>query len=273
MSARVACGEDLSEPAGQVTEGGNPTPSGTEDVPPVKVEAPKGPSDQIVDQEFHDLIPSVYFKPVIKLDTETCDDKDLISMLSPEGKELEKMCIKGFKRCLMEGSCFVVRGTTVKSYNYHSCVDSRSRFLENNLDKCPYGYGVYRSCLDPYFTVAADRRYYKTGDVIFVPKLVGVELPGGGLHDGFLIVRDIGDKIKGPRRFDFYTGIYTHLSKKNSIAKEGFAEYSNRFQFRRANAKETENALRLRNYPGLTKEVLESAKDLDLDGLSLRSIF
>ncbi|MGE5084662.1 MAG: 3D domain-containing protein [Bacillota bacterium] len=271
LPSQVAFAEDSSPPALKDADNTNANNPGEATAP--KQETPTVPAGGIADYDYHDLIPSVYFKPVIKIVPDACDDKELVSMLSPEGKELEKMCLKDFKRCLMEGSCFVVRENSLKSYNYHSCVDSRSRFVEDDLGQCPYGYGVYRSCLDPYFTVAADRRYYKSGDVIFVPKLVGIELPGGAIHDGFFIVRDIGNKIKGPRRFDFYTGIYTHLSEKNTIAKEGFADYSNRFRFRRATQQESEQVLHLRNYPGLTKEVLEGAKDIDLDGVSFGGLF
>jgi len=155
-----------------------------------------------------------------------------------------------------------MKGKNVKSYNYHTRVDGRSRFEQADTEKCPYGYGVRRSCLDPYFTVAADRRYYKPGDVIFVPKLVGLKLSDGITHDGFLIVRDIGEKIKGPRRFDFFTGIHTHLSNNNPIANEGFADYSSRFKFRRATEKETEVVQHLRNYPGLNEATFDEAKDL-----------
>lgn len=236
-----------------------PTPSPTPKPSPTPAQPPK---DKITDYNLHDLIPSVYFKPIINLDANNCESQQMMCMYSPEGKALERMCEKDFKRCLMEGSCFVMKGKNVKSYNYHTRVDGRSRFEQADTEKCPYGYGVRRSCLDPYFTVAADRRYYKAGDVIFVPKLVGLKLSDGITHDGFLIVRDIGEKIKGPRRFDFFTGIHTHLSNNNPIANEGFADYSSRFKFRRATEKETEVVQHLRNYPGLNEATFDEAKDL-----------
>ncbi|MFM6927847.1 MAG: 3D domain-containing protein [Bdellovibrio sp.] len=252
---------DLPPPAPSPSPSPTPAPTATPTPKPSPVpEQP--PKDKITDYNLHDLIPSVYFKPIINLDVKNCDSEQMTCMYTPAGKALQRMCEKDFKRCLMEGSCFVMKVNAVKSYNYHTRVDGRSRFEENHSEKCPYGYGVRRSCLDPYFTVAADRRYYKPGDVIFVPKLVGLKLPGGVSHDGFLIVRDIGEKIKGPRRFDFFTGIHTHLSKNNPIANEGFADYGNRFKFRRATEKETEIVIRLRNYPSLNEATFNEAKDL-----------
>ena len=254
---------DLPPPVVEPTPTPTPTPSPTATPTPTPTpKPPQVPKDKITDYNLHDLIPSVYFKPVINLDTKNCESSQMTCMYSPSGKALERMCEKDFKRCLMEGSCFVMKNKVFKSYDYYNRIGGRSRFKSDDTEKCPYGYGVRRSCLDPYFTVAADRRYYKAGEVIFVPQLVGMKLPSGATHDGFMIVRDIGGMIKGPRRFDFFTGLQTHLSSENPLANEGFGDYGNRFKFRRATDKETETTIQLRNYPGLNEATLQNAKDL-----------
>ena len=65
-------------------------------------------------------------------------------------------------------------------------------------------------CLTPFFSVAADPKYFSIGDVICVPGLEGKDIqvaPGKTVkHTGCLIVGDKGSAIKGENRFDFFTG-------------------------------------------------------------------
>ncbi len=204
------------------------------------------------------LNPTIYYKPTIHLDQNRCDSSEMTEMKSPQDKVLAVMCMKDFNNCVMQGSCFVASGgERLRSFNYYARgADTIPRFTEVDLRRCPYGYGVRNSCLDPYFTVAADLKIYKVGDVIYVPRLVGAPMPDGETHDGFLIIRDAGGGIIGPNRFDFFTGFYNHLSRENTMARLGFGDKTNAFEFRLASEEEAQVVRERRGYPGLKKVVI-----------------
>jgi len=202
------------------------------------------------------LTPTIYYKPTVQQKNAKCSSNSLRDLLSPDGHTLATLCPDDYKSCLMQGSCFVVDGEKVLSYNYHSTKEGVPRFIPVDLDKCPYGYGVRSSCLDPYFSVAADLKYYSPGDVIFIPRLIGAVMPNGEVHDGYLIVRDSGGGIVGEARFDFFTGFFSHLAKENTLAHLGFGDPKNRFEFRRATEEEAQEVRARRNYPGLKPKVL-----------------
>ena len=210
----------------------------------------------------NELIPTIYYKPTIVLDLNKCGANELKDFVSPDGAVLETLCEVDFNRCLMQGSCFVARPDgTQKSYNVHSKKDNVFRFIEVDLKRCPYGYGVRNTCLDPYFSVAADLKFYKVGEVIFIPRLVGVQMPNGEIHDGYLVVRDKGGGVEGPVRFDFFTGFYNHLSKDNVMARLGFGDPKNRFEFRRATEEEAAKTRTQRAYPGVLKPKISSVSN------------
>lgn len=206
------------------------------------------------------LNPTIYYKPTIHLDRSKCEAADLVDMKTPDDKLLATLCKADFNRCVMQGSCFIVGADQVmRSFNYHARgPDTVPRFVEVDLRRCPYGYGMRNACLDPYYTVAADLKIYKMGDVIFVPRLVGVQMPDGEKHDGFLIVRDAGGGIQGANRFDFFTGFYNFIDRENTMARLGFADKTNSFEFRRASESEAASVRDRRGYPGLRKVVLEA---------------
>ncbi|MNL04001.1 hypothetical protein D3C87_1245580 [compost metagenome] len=112
------------------------------------------------------------------------------------------------------------------------------------------------SCLDPYYTVAADLTIYKSGDVIFVPKVVGIKLPTGETHDGFFIVRDRGAAILGPFRFDFFTGFEGIRDMANILARMGFGNKKNSFDFRMATPEEAQIIRERQGYPGIKRQVV-----------------
>lgn len=63
------------------------------------------------------------------------------------------------------------------------------------------------NALVPCKTLAADPRYYKTGTVIHIPAFEGKICPQNDEPvDGCFIVGDVGSSIKGPGRFDMFTG-------------------------------------------------------------------
>lgn len=202
------------------------------------------------------LSPTIYYKPTVHFDAAKCTQEQLKDMLNPDGKVLTTICSADFDRCLIEGSCFVDKAGSVRSFNYHSRIKDIPRFVEVDLRKCPFGYGVNSTCLDPYYTVAADLTIYKTGDVIFVPRLVGAPMPDGSTHDGFMVIRDRGARIVGQGRFDFFTGFYNHASKDNIIARLGFGDSYARFDYRMATDEEAQAARERRGYPGLKNVVV-----------------
>ena len=197
------------------------------------------------------LNPTIYFQPIIKKDLSNCSS--LRDLYSPEGTILETLCEADYKSCVVQGTCTVLANDKMTSYNFHSQKDGRSRFMLVDLKACPYVYGMRTTCLDPYFSVAADLSIYKLGDVIFIPKLVGVRMPNGEIHDGFLIVRDAGGGVVGSRRFDFYTGFVSYNSKANTLAQLGFGDPKSQIEFRMATPDEANSVRAQRNYPGLQK--------------------
>lgn len=197
------------------------------------------------------LSPTIYYKPTIYLNKSKCSSNSLRDMKTPDGHILQTMCEDDFKLCLREGSCFVEEQGKVISYNYHSNKDGEPRFIQVDLKKCPHGYGVKSSCLDPFFSAAADLAFYSVGDVIFIPRLVGAVMPTGEVHDGYIIIRDAGGGVNGPDRFDFYTGTLSHLSRENTLARLGFGDPKNRFDFRRVSESVARAVRARRNYPSI----------------------
>ncbi|WP_374001210.1 3D domain-containing protein [Bdellovibrio bacteriovorus] len=204
------------------------------------------------------LNPTIYYKPIIKYDVDRCDDETRVEMRSPEDKVLTRLCVKDFNNCVMQGACYVHdEDGRFRSFNYYARgEDGVPRFKEVDMRKCPYGYGMRNVCLDPYHTVAADLSIYKMGDVIFVPRLEGQKMPDGTIHDGFFVVRDAGGAIKGPGRFDFYTGFTRPFVPENTFNRLGFANIKNSFPYRMATEEEAVWVRENTGYPGTKKVVL-----------------
>lgn len=82
-------------------------------------------------------------------------------------------------------------------------------------------------CLLSYFSVAADPRYFRMGDVIHVPELAGTLVPLHGRmveHPGFFVVHDKGGAINGPGRFDFFVGTDDPFSSKGPFNQKGLGD-------------------------------------------------
>jgi 3D (Asp-Asp-Asp) domain-containing protein len=197
------------------------------------------------------IVPTIYYKPTFS-NTNHCASRDVKELLTTQGKTIGRLCEKDFDQCALQGSCFIQDENGNKiSYNVHSRQDGILRFVQTDSERCPYGLGASNICLDPYFSVAADLTYYELGDVIYVPRLAGITLPDGQVHDGFLVIRDKGGAIKGINRFDFFTGELSPKNENNVFAQLGFADKSNRFDFRRASDIETRRVRQQRGYPNL----------------------
>lgn len=214
-----------------------------------------GKHKTVHDEQAAGLSPTIYYKPVVHIENEKCSSNDLVDMKTKQGATLATLCKATYKNCLLQGSCYIIQGNQTKMIGYGGEHTDGYNFVEVDYKRCPYGWGVKEICLDPYFSIAADMKYFDAGDVIYVPKLVGVALPTGETHDGYMIVRDEGGGITGPARFDFFTGLLDHRSKKNPFATLGFGDQTNRFEFRIVKGDEAKQALKRRGYPGILPSV------------------
>lgn len=90
-----------------------------------------------------------------------------------------------------------------------------------DLGSCETAFGASGNCLIPFISVAADPHYYQMGDIIQMPALKGkvIHLPNGKtmIHPGFFVVQDTGGAIRGPNRFDFFTGSYNYNNHQNDF--------------------------------------------------------
>jgi 3D (Asp-Asp-Asp) domain-containing protein len=57
----------------------------------------------------------------------------------------------------------------------------------------------------PMRTVAIDKKLIPRRSILFIKETVGMQMPGGGVHDGVWYASDVGGAIKG-QRIDLYTG-------------------------------------------------------------------
>lgn len=186
----------------------------------------------LTDEEKARLVTaSIYYTPDYSdLDPSVCVGKKNINISDSKNQVVVlSLCEKAVNGCKMQGSCIVQVDQNKVLINYHKKQNNEVYFKTVNTSVCPYGLGdsadnvmSYKvMCLDPYRSVAADLSIYRLGDVIYMPDLVGVALPNGLVHDGYLIVRDSGGGIKGVGRFDFFTGFENTSKKTNPFARIG----------------------------------------------------
>lgn len=169
------------------------------------------------------------------------------------------MCMNYFKMCHIEGSCFYTQKINAKNndhpFNKTYCLNGSGNPAFELLDseKFPFGKGLGNAysdqleklynqdlatkdislrqavALDPFYSVAADSsrddnkdNHYQPGDVLFFPSLVGLLLPDGSRHNGFMVVRDTGAKsifAYRANRFDFFTGFTPPFHPDNPFNK------------------------------------------------------
>lgn len=134
----------------------------------------------------------------------------------------QTVCPEFQKEVRMEGSG---RYNENEIYTYAREVMVMSGPEKKKGTPCPTSVGRYNRCLLTYISVAADPLYHVVGDIISVPAMKGkkVTLPDGSTftHPGYFRVDDTGSKIKGPNRFDFYSGNMTQKDKLNTFGDFG----------------------------------------------------
>lgn len=80
-------------------------------------------------------------------------------------------------------------------------------FRSLDLAQHPLGTGVQGRPLVPFRSVAVDPRFIPIGATLYVPELVGIEMPDGTKHDGCLRADDMGGAIK-EHKLDFFVESY-----------------------------------------------------------------
>lgn len=195
------------------------------------------------------MTPTIYYRPVIDTSKESCDSSDKQDVLNKKGQSLTRLCQKTYASCRMEGSCVIQDGEKTFSINYDDVKDGTSHWDSIENKACPYGVGVQDICLDPFYSVAADLKYHAVGEVIFIPYIMGVVLPNGSTHSGYLIVRDEGGGVEGPDRFDFFTGSMSPYDSKNPFAKLGLGDMDRHYGYQVMDKAIAEQFRQSRNYP------------------------
>jgi len=77
------------------------------------------------------------------------------------------------------------------------------------------------NALDPCRTLAADKRHYPIGTVVYIPSMKQKRCPQTGkVVDGCFIVGDVGSKITGANRFDIFTGECSNYSKVSNTCRD-----------------------------------------------------
>lgn len=206
---------------------------------------------------YQKMISTVYYIPFYNLDRPyTCEAKDQkFTVRTTDKKSVAVLCKNHIKNCMMQGSCAVIIHEKRLLLNYRKYVNHEPLFVVLEQTECPYGRGPKSVCLEPYYTVAADLKFHKLGDVIYVPELKGLTLPNGDIHDGFFIVRDTGGRIKGPNRFDFYTGFTPYMDAYNPFTAEGLQDKKNGMHYLKVISKVLEDKIQnKRSYPLINSE-------------------
>jgi hypothetical protein len=197
------------------------------------------------------LVSSIYFNALLRDEGVNCSPEALSSIRDEKGSVLMKVCTKTVKTCMMEGVCQITRKKESRVFNYSGMVNKRPTFFELKNGDCIFGFGVSSECLDPFYTLAADKKYHKPGEVIYIPQVVGTILPGGQKHSGFFIVRDVGDRIQGSNRFDFFTGPMGWKDSGNPFFQIDLSASKKKFTYYRVTGGTAARFQVMRNFPKL----------------------
>ncbi len=195
------------------------------------------------------VVPSIYYMPLLVDNERTCNPNQTTVLRGAKSKDLMRICRKNYNKCLLEGSCRILRDHQERSFNIAGGSPKSPLFKELGDEDCFFGMGVRNICLDPFYTVAADMRYFRPGDVIYIPTLVGEVLPNNEKHNGFMIVRDTGGAILGPNRFDFFSGSMTWQNPDNSFAQIKLNDKRTRYEYYLVRGETAKKVLAKRNFP------------------------
>ncbi len=205
--------------------------------------------------KINDLLPTMYYIPQEartnckgKYGGTDYNGSERSQILATDGSVIATVCTRFYRVLLMEGSAVLSNHFSGDvAVNVAGTVNGIRRF--HILDRCTYGEGVKRDlCLLPYHTLATDNKVHAIGDIIFVPKAVGLLLPDGTKHEGYFIVRDTGGAFEGvgAQRVDMFTGLDPDYS--NVFQRAGFHHKApmNAFKIKGQSAEVIKDKLRAR---------------------------
>lgn len=213
-------------------------------------------------------IGTIYYLPVYG-EKRNCPKQEISVVKDEQDKILTQLCRDEVFNCALQGSCFYLGKEGVRLFAYKKMVKvqvpetkkiiSQPRFrLNKSFSMCPQGMGAHNVCLDPYRSIAADPKFHKIGDVIYIPILKDQKLPDGEIHDGYMIVRDTGGAIKGEGRFDFFIGFddyHGHLFSKLNLSDKK----SSHFEYHLVPEEIAQKVRTARRYPLAPLKVHENA--------------
>lgn len=244
----VSCSKSSFEPNGAQTKS-----KPTEPKPETKPQAETKPVDTFTEKK---LVPTVYYLQLINIEKKKCLKSESKTFYTTKKAPLATVCAEDYNKCRLQGSCVIYDSKKSISVGYSSTVKSNDYWFLFDRNKCPFGLGHAGACVDPYFSIAADTKYWKSGDVIFVPEVKGLILPNKEIHSGFFTVRDTGTRIKGPHRFDFHIGYSTNNNQENPFIQLKLNDKNTRLNYRLATQSERESVLKEREYPSVIKSSL-----------------
>lgn len=146
-----------------------------------------------------------------------------------------KVC-DAFKRAVTMEGAGLLPDNKVLEWAGRDKKTRKHQFTAKDRSDCPTGArGAWGDCLMPFLSVAAQTGKngpYQKGDIIALPALKGKQLrmPDGRImtHPGFVIVQDIGEAIRGSRRFDFFVGTYRETDRNNPFGGHGAFDMSDK---------------------------------------------
>lgn len=211
------------------------------------------------EEKYYKATTTIYYVPSFDAsEVNDCPANKKVNLLNKAGHIITKACKNIFDACAMQGTCRVTTAYgRLELLNVDGVKNGVRRFKIISDDVCKYGFGASsdreqkfkKMCLEPFYTVAADLSLYRLGDVLFFPDIKGLVLPNGEVHDGFMVVRDVGGNIKGRGRFDVFTGGYGLSEGKNPFAKIKLHDKDTRPKYFVAEGSEAERILEKRQFP------------------------
>ena len=133
-----------------------------------------------------------------------------ITLYASNCKPLAKITAEYAKRLLVEGTGRLRNGRTVNVAGACDCPLSPCFFVVGQDKK--WGVGVRYRALSPFRSVAVDPTMVAIGQLLYLPELDGLTMPGvqpwgGFVHDGCVMADDLGGGIKD-KQLDFFMGQY-----------------------------------------------------------------
>lgn len=214
------------------------------------------------------LNPTIYYLPRYTIEPQKCNGATM-EVKNTQVITIANICVPQYKSCLLQGTCILDDPTNDTHFmiNYIDTLKKNGAAVKSNgmnvalfavvdMGSCPFGQGVLKSCLDPYYSIAAHidasgKGPLPFGTVIYVPKVKGTLLPNGTVHPGYFIVTDRGYGIQNGAlpRFDFFTGIYHFTDPKNPFTKLGLSDPKNSIIFKVVTGTTAEQFRKSRNFP------------------------